>query len=153
MGLRDQLTGGRGTKTNTHSHKQQGGCSSRPPADGKGTHLRGICAPRFRSDSPPAALKERFLSEGGKFHNLDNKLMSNKLLPNYVKEEPFLVVGSPPCTHFSQMQNINPPPSPEQMTQSIAYVELCVAMCKSTASSFVFESKCAIVVVFNAALS
>ena len=60
----------------------------------------------------------------------------------YYKTRPKLLICSPPCTHFSQMQNINPPPSPEQMAQSIAYVELSVAMCKAQLKSgrhFVYE--------------
>ena len=39
--------------------------------------------------------------------NFNNKVMRDKAMKKYIEEEPFLLVGSPVCTMWSQMMNIN----------------------------------------------
>ena len=47
----------------------------------------------------------------------------------FYRSKPELLVCSPPCTVFSTMQNLNV--TPERWAEAVAYVKLCVAMCKA----------------------
>ena len=60
----------------------------------------------------------------------------------FYKTRPKLLVCSPPCTLFSQIQGLNGPPDPEKLRQAIQYLEICISMCKvqhRAGRKFIFE--------------
>ena len=60
----------------------------------------------------------------------------------FYRSKPQLLVCSPPCTVFSSMQNINGPIPEDRWREAVAFVELCVEMCKvqmKAGRMFVFE--------------
>ena len=60
----------------------------------------------------------------------------------YHKTHPKLLVCSPPCTLFSQIQSLNEPPSEERMSEALADLELCISMCRAQQKAgryFLFE--------------
>ena len=60
----------------------------------------------------------------------------------FYRTKPRLLICSPPCTAFSQIQHLNPPVPHDVMKQAIAFVELSVAFCRAqmrAGRDFVFE--------------
>jgi len=60
----------------------------------------------------------------------------------FYRTKPRLLVCSPPCTLFSQMQSLNGPADPVEWEQAVRYLNLCVAMCKAQQRAgrhFMFE--------------
>ena len=55
----------------------------------------------------------------GRSYNLLDPKDESRVREMIKRDRPRLIVASPPCTLFSVLQNLNPPPAPEEMKKAI----------------------------------
>ena len=67
----------------------------------------------------------------GKRWNLNDPHVVRAAWRLLYKSKPQLLICSPPCTVFSQIQGLNEPVSLERWEEAISYIDLCVSMCRA----------------------
>ena len=78
----------------------------------------------------------------GRLWDLDDPETIKAAWRMYYRNRPKLLICTPPCTCFSQIQNINGEIDPDRMAQAIRYIDLCIEFCRAQEKSgnyFVFE--------------